>query len=1125
MLRFFPKSFAMRHNLFVVAAVAGALPAVTANCHGPFPMPLCKDIKIEDTSIDTLQQWMTSGELTSQDLVECYLARIEQTNDYLHSISEVNPDALEIAAQLDEERAAGGIRGPLHGIPFLVKDNIYTDDKHNTSEGTLVLLGGRYSSEATVALKMRAAGGVLLGHSTMSEAADHRATVNYASGYSSRTGQTRNPYNFTQSTAGSSSGSAVAVRSNQVAVALGTETYGSLVHPSAQLGLYTIKSTPGLMSRHGIVTGSYWHDTPGPLARSMKDVSILLDIMVGTDRYDNLTFQAIGHEPEGNYASEIVGREALRGMKLGLLWNPYWSTGASNPALKAIVSPYGAGHPDTIAPEFNHAIAFNTLLAVGYGEWLQNWTFPADDERYGMSTLAEMAEWNDAHNDTTGSLGNGTWWWDTTSGQSFYDAGVATNGTLGAAFWTAFGWGRLTARQAIDSAHAVTLDNGTVVQLDGLLMPNGRNGNRGNACAPLPSYAGYPVASVPVGVDAYSTPFGMCVYGKYFGEAKLVKVASAMEDLFRWHERPLYHGYDTAEGPWELLYPGIISVALAQSPAYGQCGGLGWTGPTTCVSGYCCIVGNEWYSQCVPGTCTGNPPGTTVTTSTRASTSTSGGVAPTQSFTNPVLWEDLADNDVFRVGSDYYYTSSTMHYSPGAPVLHSRDLVNWEYVGHAVPTLDWGSKYNLNGARAYVNGIWASTMRYRRSNGLYYWLGCIDFGSTYIYTSTSPSGPWRLGGRINTCYYDAGMLIDDDDTIYVAYGNSQISVARLSADGFSQVSTQQVFTTPSSIGTLEGARFYKRNGQYYIFMTRPANGQYIIKSSSPQSGYGSANQVLLNMRSPVSGSGIPHQGSLVDTPNGDWYYMAFIDSYPGGRIPVLAPITWTSDGWPTIQTVGGAWGANYRYPVTPVSLGSTTGRDTFTGTSLGPQWEWNHNPDTSRFTVNNGLTLSAATVTNDLYWARNTLTKRIHGPQGVGTLELDFSRMADGDRAGLALFRDRSAWVGIARSGSSYSVQYVTGLNLGTGNGWPTQGTGTVSASQSISATRVWLRIRADISPGTGKTATFHWSTNGSTFSQIGGAFTMNSDWQFFMGYRYGIFEYATRALGGSVNVISFTSE
>lgn len=145
---------------------------------------------------------------------------------YLRSISEVNPDALDIAAAMDKERAAGKVRGPMHGIPFLVKDNFYTDDKHNTSEGTLVLLGGRYVREAFVVKKVREAGGVLLGHSTMSEAADHRALREYASGYSSRTGQGRNVYNLTQPTAGSSSGSVIAVRANQVAVALGSETYG-----------------------------------------------------------------------------------------------------------------------------------------------------------------------------------------------------------------------------------------------------------------------------------------------------------------------------------------------------------------------------------------------------------------------------------------------------------------------------------------------------------------------------------------------------------------------------------------------------------------------------------------------------------------------------------------------------------------------------------------------------------------------------------------------------------------------------------------------------------------------------------------------------------------------------------
>lgn len=222
------------------------------------------------------------------------------------------------------------------------------------------------------------------------------------------------------------------------------------------------------------------------------------------------------------------------------------------------MSPYGAGHPADIAPELNHGIALNTLLAVGYGEWLQNWTFPEDDERYGMSSLTEMAEWNDAHNETTGSLGNGTWWWDTVSGQGFYDAAIATNGTLGSEFWASFGWGRFMARQALDTSHVYKTDNGTLVELDGLLMPNGRNGNRGNACAPLPSYAGYPVAAVPIGKDAYETPFGLGIYGKMYGEAKLVKVASAMEDLFQWNEMPMYYNYDTAEGPWDLMYPGYI---------------------------------------------------------------------------------------------------------------------------------------------------------------------------------------------------------------------------------------------------------------------------------------------------------------------------------------------------------------------------------------------------------------------------------------------------------------------------------------------------------------------------------------------------------------------------------------
>jgi beta-xylosidase len=240
--------------------------------------------------------------------------------------------------------------------------------------------------------------------------------------------------------------------------------------------------------------------------------------------------------------------------------------------------------------------------------------------------------------------------------------------------------------------------------------------------------------------------------------------------------------------------------------------------------------------------------------------------------------------------------------------------------------------------------------------------------------------------------------------MYVAYGNTQILVAQLSVDGLSQVKAQVVYNTPSSIGTLEGSRMYKVKGVYYIFSTKPANMQYVLQSSSGPFGPYTIKELLLNIGSPIPSGGVPHQGSLVETQNGTWYYMAFVDSYPGGRMPVLAPITWGSDGFPVITLVSGAWGSSYNYPLAPRVLESHTGTDLFQGTSLGPQWEWNHNPDTTKFTVNNGLILSAATVTSDLYSARNTLTHRIIGPTSSGTIILDYSKMKTVTALGLCFY-------------------------------------------------------------------------------------------------------------------------
>ncbi|MEV6878745.1 family 43 glycosylhydrolase [Amycolatopsis sp. NPDC051128] len=522
-------------------------------------------------------------------------------------------------------------------------------------------------------------------------------------------------------------------------------------------------------------------------------------------------------------------------------------------------------------------------------------------------------------------------------------------------------------------------------------------------------------------------------------------------------------------------------------------------------------------------TCTGGvtptTPVTTPTTSTPTTTTTPNQPA---TFTNPVLWQDFADVDIIRVGDAYYYSASTMHYSPGAPILRSYDLVNWEFAGHSVPKLDFGAKYDLNGGRGYVRGIWASFLNHRASNDTYYWGGCVDFAKTHIYTATAVDGQWTKHATIDKCYYDAGMLVDDNDTMYVAYGNTSISVAQLSADGKSEVRSQQVFQTPSNIGTLEGSRFYKRNGSYYIFLTRPANGQYILKASNPFGPY-TLQQVLLDLPGPIQGGGVPHQGGLVQTQNGDWYYMSFVDAYPGGRVPALAPVTWTADGWPRLQTVNGRWGVTYpkpNLPPPPRQVEPMTGTDTFQGTTLRPHWEWNHNPDTTKFSVGNGLKLSTATVTNDLYAARNTLTRRIQGPTSTATATLDLTAMRDGDRTGLAMLRDSSAWIGVKRDGGRNRVVMVNGLTMD--SNWNTTGTGTETASAALSGTKIWLRANADIRPGTGRQARFSYSTDGVNFTPLGAPFTLNNAWQFFMGYRFAVFNHATQALGGAVTLQQF---
>ncbi|KAI8966647.1 glycoside hydrolase family 43 protein [Daldinia sp. FL1419] len=499
-------------------------------------------------------------------------------------------------------------------------------------------------------------------------------------------------------------------------------------------------------------------------------------------------------------------------------------------------------------------------------------------------------------------------------------------------------------------------------------------------------------------------------------------------------------------------------------------------------------------------------------------------------FRNPVVYEDFADNDV-SIGPDglYYFSASNMHYSPGAPILRSGDLVNWELIGHSVPLLDFGEKYNLTNGHAYRGGTWASTMRFRESTGLWYWIGCVDFWYTYIYTAKDATGPWTRTAVLpgGTCYYDCGLLIDDDDTMYVVYGSTDVSVAQLSEDGLSQVKTKHIFSA-SDVGKdgIEGNRMYKKDGFYYILDDHPGDITYIWKSKSPWGPYQS--KILINnVKSPVPNGGAPHQGSLIQASTGDWYYMSFTWAYPNGRMPVLAPLGWGDDGFPYfIADQSGGWGSSYPAPLPTTEVQEWTRTDTFDDDTLGPDWEWNHNPDEKKYRVGGGMViLSTATVTNDLFAARNTLTHRIHGEFPVGTIQVDFTNMADGDRFGLAAFRDRTAYIGIHRDGSDYTISVVHNITQEE-SAWNTTGLGNVVATEAdVPKDKIiWLRASLDARAGGSYAANFSYSTDGQIFAGLGEPYEMYTNWAYFMGYRFGIFNYATKNLGGSIQVLSFTS-
>lgn len=498
-------------------------------------------------------------------------------------------------------------------------------------------------------------------------------------------------------------------------------------------------------------------------------------------------------------------------------------------------------------------------------------------------------------------------------------------------------------------------------------------------------------------------------------------------------------------------------------------------------------------------------------------------------YQNPIIWQDLPDPEVIRVDDTYYYTASSFHQSPGAPLLRSYDLVHWEYLSHSVPVLDYNSSYDLVDGRAYVDGIWASTLAYRKSNQQFYWMGCMhDTNEGYMYTASNPAGPWQKH-QTEACYYDMGLLIEQDtDNMYVASGNGTISVAQLSADGTKEIRRQVVFETPKSLsGPLEGARFYKIDGDYYIWLTQYANGEYVARSRNGPFGPYEIKPLAVNVPFEDIGAGhSPHQGGIVQTQQGDWYYIAFNDAFPAGRLPVMAPITW-QDGWPVVDLPDGKWATEYPFPninCGKTKVASSPNIDLFKAKTLNPQWEWNHNPDNSRWSSGNGLVLKTTTITDDFYAARNTLTRRIEGPISSAVAEVDITNMQAGDVAGLALFRDRSAWLGIKKNQEQATLMMRSQINLN--KQWQTQSLGETIELVPVNTNKLWLKVVANVSTSKGGGyGSFYYSVDGDNYKAIGDQFLMTRNWQYFQGYRFALFNYAEEKLGGEVRILSFETK
>ena len=505
---------------------------------------------------------------------------------------------------------------------------------------------------------------------------------------------------------------------------------------------------------------------------------------------------------------------------------------------------------------------------------------------------------------------------------------------------------------------------------------------------------------------------------------------------------------------------------------------------------------------------------------------------------NPMLWADVPDPDVIRVDDTFYLVSTTMHLMPGAPVMASKDLKNWETVGYIFDKLTDSPKYDLLEGTAYGRGQWATSLKYHK--GKFYALLAPNeqgaMGDTYIFTADKAEGPWKIVSRMRH-FHDCSLFFDDDDRVYVVYGTGEMMELKPDLSDVIEGTYQKIFEREADeTGLLEGSRVIKHRGKYYLLMISHvyAPGRHrreVCYRADDIHGPYEKNVIL---QSEFGGFSYEAQGTIVDSPDGDWYGIIFQDRGGVGRVLTVMPCRWI-DGWPMLGDEDGKVPERVRPLVSGQPETAIVKADDFSEPKLGLHWQWNHNPIDEAWSLTERpgyLRLKTCRVVPTLYLAPNTLTQRMEGPQCSGAVCLDLSKMKDGDRAGLAAFNSDTGALTIKKQGKKLTLEMSEQTCQLTDRDKVVESFDEkVIESVDLSSPKIWLRIDADFRPQTERKgfmpgtdlATFYYSLDGEQWTKIGSDYRLGFDWRrFFMGTKFGIFCYATKKKGGYIDVAQF---